>query len=448
MQENGVLCFWKRTLTICALLNLAFACLAPSPASARRGEAPLATPGVQVRGVEILTVPAPDVASLKARDADSYSAGDKRLRFAEPHSVSATPFSSGSWSTQPDGTRVWRLLVSAEGATDLILAFTGYQLPIGARLYVISTEEDYYEGPYTHEDIKPHGELWVPLIPGAEALIELQVAAETEFEPQLELMRVNYGYRDMFHRDPYRKQGSCNNDVACPEGLPWADQIQSVAAYTTGNGFFCTGTMIMDVPGSGRSFFLTAYHCGVDASNASSVTVYWNYESPTCGALSGGSLADNQTGAVFRARRGDVDMCLIELDSSPALVSDVYFAGWDRSNIAPSGSVGIHHPRGDEKAISFNTDPLTTTGYGIVSPGDTSHWRVDNWEDGTTEPGSSGSALFDANNQLIVGFLHGGTASCDIISSDWYGNFAEAWDGPSADARLRDWLDPRLRRER
>ncbi len=442
MQLASAVRCLQRGSSIVALMSLALAVLATSPADARRGEAPLATPGAGAPGVEVLNVTAPDVPAMLARDDQMYSAGEKRFRYAEPRAVSATPYTSGSWSTQLDGTRVWNLLVSAPDATDLNLAFTRFEVPFGAKLYVISTEEDYYEGPYTHEDNKAHGELWVPVIPGAEALIELQLPADTKFEPQLELTQVNYGYRDMFNRDPNSKQGACNNDVICPEGLPWADQIQSVAVYSV-NGFFaCTGNMVMDVPGSFQPFFLTAYHCGVTAGNAATLTVYWNYESPVCGQLSGGSLSENQTGATFLASRQDVDMCLVRLDAPPSPISNVYWAGWDRSNTTPSGSVGIHHPGTDEKAISFNTDPLTTINSCIGGGGSNTHWEVDDWEDGTTEPGSSGSPLFDPNNQLVIGFLSGGIASCSTIGFDCYGKFADAWDGPSAATRLRDHLDP------
>jgi hypothetical protein len=75
-------------------------------------------------------------------------------------------------------------------------------------------------------------------------------------------------------------------------------------------------------------------------------------------------------------------------------------------------------------------------------PGDGTHWRIDDWEDGTTEPGSSGSGLWDQNHRL-VGQLHGGYASCTSITSDWYGRIARSWEGGGSSAtRLRDWLDP------
>ena len=75
-------------------------------------------------------------------------------------------------------------------------------------------------------------------------------------------------------------------------------------------------------------------------------------------------------------------------------------------------------------------------------PGDGTHWRVGQWEDGTTEPGSSGSGLWDPD-QHLVGQLHGGYASCSSITSDCFGRLSRSWNGGGASAnRLKDWLDP------
>lgn len=156
--------------------------------------------------------------------------------------------------------------------------------------------------------------------------------------------------------------------------------------------------------------------------------------------LSGGSRADNQSGAIFRAAHDPSDFVLFELTQQPDPGFNVYFSGWNVTGVTPQSAVGIHHPSLDEKAISFDNDPLT--GVNIGSGGVT-HWRVGNWEDGTTEPGSSGSGLWDPADRLIVGVLTGGFASCYVIDADYYGMLSVAWDGGGTSAsRLRDWLDP------
>ena len=67
-------------------------------------------------------------------------------------------------------------------------------------------------------------------------------------------------------------------------------------------------------------------------------------------------------------------------------------------------------------------------------------WTIDNWEDGVTEPGSSGSPLFDQNHR-IVGQLYGGLAACSGNVNnglyDNYGRFDVSWD-----LGLSEYLDP------
>jgi hypothetical protein len=64
---------------------------------------------------------------------------------------------------------------------------------------------------------------------------------------------------------------------------------------------------------------------------------------------------------------------------------------------------------------------------------------------GVTEPGSSGSPLYTAD-QRLVGVLSGGPAFCGATGanlSDFYGQLAHAWNGlGTASTRMRDHLDP------
>ncbi|MFV2074176.1 MAG: hypothetical protein ACC742_16220, partial [Thermoanaerobaculales bacterium] len=417
------------------------------PVEARRGAPPQSTTlkARAVAEVGLLELEAIDPVALLAEDKVAAALGPGPLRFASPVDVAITPAESGTWESLSDGGRLWRLRISSPNATDLNLGFTRFKLPPGATLHVVSQEADYYEGPYTFDDNEAHGELWTPVVPGGKAIVELYVPPAPAFEPELKLGRIGRGYRDLFAQTgELTKQGPCNIDVVCSEGNPWRNEIRSVGSYGIGTSRMCTGTMIMDVPGDFKPYFLSAYHCSVDESNDQSIVVYWNFESANCGDLSGGSLSDNQTGAIFRASRADDDFLLLELEEAPDQASNVYFAGWDaRTSTMPASSVCIHHPNGDEKAISFNDDALTIRNNCILGggPADT-HWRVDSWEQGTTEPGSSGGGLWDPASHALVGYLSGGLAACGNSDYDCFGRFAIGWDGVSSAVRLRDWLDP------
>ncbi len=393
-------------------------------------------------------LPATDVAkSLEKHKYKDYQA--KPLRFANPNKVSVTPDSHGSW-TSVKGGEIWQLRFVSKGATDINYGITEFNLPKGVELHFLSFADSpvYFDGPYTHEDNKSYNQLWSAPLPGGDAGIELFVPDGVSKDFKFAITQVNTGFRDVFKRYggpglKAQKQGACNNDVVCPVGDPWRDEIRSVAAYTVNGIDTCTGTLIMDAERSFRPFFLTAFHCSVTAANAAGVVTIWNYESANCGDLSGGSRLETVSGSTFLSRRSDTDSGLIELSSTPPESFEVYWAGWDRSGMVPNGSVGIHHPGVDEKAISFNTDPLTTVNNCIGGGGSNTLWEVNNWEDGTTEPGSSGSGIWDPDTRHVVGFLSGCTASCSSITSDCYGKFSEAWDNGGPDnENLKPWLDP------
>jgi subtilisin-like proprotein convertase family protein len=413
-----------------------------SEALARRGIEPFTALGV---GEPLARVDTYAVAELDRetliREADARQKEGHPFIFAEPIPVSLGPATHGTTELLDDGDRLWRLRIEAPGATDLNLGFSRYRLPPGATLYVFSETRDYWEGPYTFRDNAPHGELWLPVVPGPRSIVELYIPASAEFEPELEIGQIGYGFRDKFNLEAPLRQGFCNNDVICPEWDAWNDDEQAAAVYQL-NGFWtCSGQMVMNTAADFTPYFLTARHCGISSGNDHTMVVYWNYESPNCGDLCCGNLSDNQTGAIWRASRSGVDFCLVELEEDPDSTSNVYWAGWDRSGVAPVGCIAIHHPSTDEKAISWNDDLLTTMN-SCIGGGSQTHWRVNNWEDGTTEPGSSGSGIWDPVGHYLIGFLSGGLASCTNINYDCYGKFSLAWDGTSATSRLSDWLDP------
>jgi lysyl endopeptidase len=215
--------------------------------------------------------------------------------------------------------------------------------------------------------------------------------------------------------------------------------------------YLCSGALINNTSGDLTPYFLTAHHCGVTAATAATVVVYWNYQNCPCrtpgsaasGGAGNGSLGQFQTGSTVRADYASTDVTLLELDDPIAAAVNAHWAGWDRTGADASSAVGIHHPGGEEKRISFENDPTTVTSYyGTAVPGDGTHIRVTDWDLGTTEGGSSGSPLFNPDHR-IIGQLHGGDAACGNNEDDWYGRFSVSWTGGGTNStRLSNWLDP------
>jgi hypothetical protein len=154
------------------------------------------------------------------------------------------------------------------------------------------------------------------------------------------------------------------------------------------------------------------------------------------------------SGATLKSRRTPTDFCLVEItggltNNTVPSSHNPFFAGWDKTGTIPTSTVGIHHPSGDIKKISFDDNPATIS-QAMGSTEYNSTWTVQWDRNTTTEGGSSGSPLFDQSHR-IIGQLWGGGASCNNQSApDYYGRFSKSWDpsGSNQSNQLMFWLDP------
>ncbi len=452
----------KQILTLVTLFAL-------SPCAsvlARQGDAPwsLGTLAKSAMPAPVATLPAIDAAYLRALDDAKLQRVDvmheKRLAISVGNAVSFTPLNSGQWRVLADGSSLWRMRVEVPGATDLHLGFESGSLPVDASLWVIGAD-DYYEGPYVAGDAMP---LWIPMVPGNSAMIEIRLPANALIVAPLPILtHVGAGFRDLFKPEEKigrpNASGACNVNVVCPLGQPYTNEQRALAYYEfraadDGNDYICTATLLNDVPGDRKNFVLTAAHCLSLQSEAASMRLYWNYNSTDCATTTGWSFAQNQTGASLLATRADADFTLVELNQAPNPDWNLFHAGWDAEDIAPSASIGLHHPRGDVAKVD-NSPVAPRSFYNCIGTGNTNvdtHWLTGPYNQGTTEGGSSGSGLFipssdaSGHGRRLIGVLSGGNAACAGTQpdngTDCYGKFSAAWNGPSATSRLRDWLDP------
>ncbi|KAF9354356.1 hypothetical protein BGX26_007809 [Mortierella sp. AD094] len=294
--------------------------------------------------------------------------------------------------------------------------------------------------------------------------------------------------------------GKCNVDVACHQS-EYYDQSRSVGVILTDfNQKYCTGSLVNNIRQDGRQLFLTANHCS-GFSDTSAHIVMFNHEKIQCGSNSEVvNEHDTAMGLVKLANYAPSDYTLYEITEPIPDAYNLYLSGWSallnppssrlrnfpssspsfteeseeiisspwrspRSSIknhmedpspvpsppAPEGPprdqipvVGIHHPSGDSKKISFfYNGSLPRTCWSECETDDYYHWQIPRWDLGTTEPGSSGSPLFDADKR-IVGQLHGGSASCwNKDGYDVYGAIHASFSvPPKAKNRLATYLDP------
>jgi lysyl endopeptidase len=399
-------------------------------ASPDEGPLSFSAPVLPLREVARITLPPPDVAGLLKED-EAAGARDVPFRAGARSGVDLSPSSAGTWESLPGGGALWRVRITTPGAPWQSLVFSGFDLPAGATLRVFDPYGSFVAGPFTEKDVHETRLLATPVIPGDTVVVEAAYACAPAIAPGFAVSSVVKGYRDVFK---LLSSGPCEVNVNCPEGAPWQDEKRAVAMIYF-NGYLCTGTLLNDVPQDCRNYFLTAHHCISTNYDAQTCVFYWNYEAPTCDG-SAGDMSQYQTGSALRATWKQSDFTLLELTAAPQARFHVYYAGWTNSPAAAASAVGIHHPEGDVKKISFENE-------GLVSQG--KFWRVPQWSVGVTEPGSSGSGLWNQDHQL-VGQLQGGASACGNPPGqlwDRYGKFAASWTGgPAKKQKLKKWLDP------
>lgn len=373
-------------------------------------------------------LPAVDVAALLEEDAARQEPGP--YRFGHVHDVEVGFGSSGVWEELADGGRGWRMRFESPGALSLSFVLARFQIPEGAELFVYDDERTTVHGAYTWLNHQPNGQFAIQPTPGDAVTMEYYEPPGARFPGQLAVQSVVHDYRGVLSilagsrggkaGAGARASGACNVDVACPEAAPYPDQVDATVLIQLPGGL-CSGALISNTAQDARRLLLSADHCGT-LDNA---IFYFNYQNSQCG---GGTAVKSQsvTGSTRLARDGTYDVRLVELGQPIPESFDVFFAGWDRTDVAPLHTIAIHHPSGDPKKISLDDDPP------VKGP---DWWHILDWEVGTTEGGSSGSPLFSPEGR-IIGQLSGGDADCTLSVNDYYGRMGRQW------SLLEPFLDP------
>lgn len=247
----------------------------------------------------------------------------------------------------------------------------------------------------------------------------------------------------------YRASGRCEVNVVCDKDI--IDTKKSVCRLIVGGTHLGTGQLINTTSEDMQPYIITAAHV-FDTNSNYAVNVLFGFETDLCTNFEHPSKekVDLCYKDELLCYLPSYDIAVFTLNKLPKVEVDPYWAGWDIRNDIVSNETYkcIHHPWGDVKKVSVSTD----IGYGDYSGMDSPpaggsfeknvHYKVNLWDQGTTEGGSSGSALWN-NDHKIIGILSGGKANCKTPQNDYFSSLAKAWDVKAKGYySLKELLDP------
>lgn len=276
------------------------------------------------------------------------------------------------------------------------------------------------------------GMFWTPGTDGEKQMLEIHLPAGVARgnmqvqAPQLSHLLANNidGFKMI---EKIGESGSCNVDTACRIGalgtrfVNAKNAVAHMVFVESGSSYICTGTLLADTDLSTQvPYFYSANHCIDNQTVASTLNTYWGYEATSCGSATAAARVQLSGGATYLYSNVDTDALLLRLNNAPP--AGTALAGWDSTLLATSSNVlGIHHPSGDLKKVSAGQQTARDAYLSEVA-----------WLSGTTEGGSSGSALFtlDPSGYHLRGGLYGGDASCantgsvsNVGNRDYYSRF-------------------------
>lgn len=253
--------------------------------------------------------------------------------------------------------------------------------------------------------------LWGPIVKGE--LYYLEFVGKFEQIPDVSIDKISYGLDD----PPVQVSSWCYLDPTCYSD--WDDYKSAVGLMYVeegGDGYVCTGSLLMDTSESFAPWFLTANHCLGSSSEADSLRVTWYYFTDTCnGSAPSWYDLPFSDGAELKASSPTSDFSLVLLDEAPP--AGTAFLGWSIQPAAVNDPITVlHHPAGEYQRITL----------GDITRQTPSFWKV-RYSQSSTEGGSSGSPLINSNYQ-VIGQLYGGMASCDfMLGADEFGRFDVSW---------------------
>jgi V8-like Glu-specific endopeptidase len=344
--------------------------------------------------------------------------------------------SHGTWDVLDNNDKIWRLKVNSNAGSYIMLIFNDFYLPKGTSLYIYSSDKTQLLGAFTSKNNTSQNKFTTTPLKCNSLILEYYKPSWVTEQEHLSIQSIGLITKDFANimNKELGESGDCMINAKCPEYENWCNQRRSVALIIRvlqdgGQIRWCSGSLVTNERRDGKPLLLTAFHCidndpdngSIEQSEKDEIQNWvfvFNYQSSDCAnPTTVPSLMYSISGATYVNSHKKSDYALLQLNQKPPKNYNVFYNGWsnDKDDMTNTG-VCIHHPSGDIKKISeWNKKTSLLVNY----------WRV-KYTAGSTEGGSSGSALFNSSG-YVVGQLKMGLAACGNNKADYFGRFDKSW---------------------
>jgi hypothetical protein len=317
-------------------------------------------------------------------------------------SVEVSPNTRAQKFVNPDGSQVIALVIKSFGASGIGVHFRDFALADGEAVYVYGAgANSIVFGPFTNKGPWGSGEFWSGTVDGDTVVIEFYTRPDEKGQG-FEIFEISHILREVDWRPRSNEPDVlfCEVDASCNR-VSENDAVARIV-FNSNGPHVCTGTLLNNVAQDETPYFLTANHCVNSQAVAQTVEAYWFYQTTSCNSGVLRSWVHSPPGANLLATQGSNDFCLLRLQNNAP--GGAYFSGWT-SAAQPTGTgvFGLHHPDGYipptvNSYLRRSTGSITNTNFnclGLVNGYDVG------WTAGTSEPGSSGSGLWNSSHYLV-----------------------------------------------
>jgi hypothetical protein len=337
-------------------------------------------------------------------------------------SVEVSPNTRAQKFVNPDASQIIALIIKSPGASGISVHFHDFALADDEEVYVYGAGADSIVfGPFTNKGPWGSGEFWSGTVDGDTVVIEFYTRTDQNAHG-FEIFEISHILAELDWRWSNEPDVLfCEVDASC-YGDPEKNAVTRIL-FNNNGPHVCTGTLLNNP--AQDPYLLTANHCVNSQAVAQTVEAYWFYQTTSCNSGVLRSWVHSPPGANLLATQGSNDFSLLRLQDN--VPGGAYFSGWTSTPQSAGTNVfGLHQPHGDipptvNSYLRRSTGSIANTNESCL--GLVNGYAI-NWASGSSEPGSSGSGLWNSNHYLV------GVLSCGPLpptcNSPWasYSKFA------------------------